>query len=111
MRSPTQETLLAAYIVASGKRSPFDAAHDAAEFCSLARSLHRLYEAACNSGLTERQEKRAQKLEQKVRSVVERAGLTLNHFNADPRGYPVYVNLPDGSYNTLGGREHGYGIG
>ena len=111
MRKPAQETILAAYIVASGKRCPLDAARDASELCSLARSLHRLNEAACNYDLTERQKKRMRSLEKSVRSVLERAGLTLNHFNGDPRGYAVYIDLPDGSYNTLGGRQHGYGIG
>ena len=52
-----------------------------------------------------------QSLGGKVRSVLGRAGLSLNHFNGDPRGYAVYVDLPDGSYNTFGGHEHGYGIG
>jgi hypothetical protein len=46
MREPTQESILAAYIAASGKRCPLDATRDASELCSLARSLHRLNEAA-----------------------------------------------------------------
>ena len=52
-----------------------------------------------------------QNLEDKVRSILARAGMALNHFNGDPRGYAVYIDLPDGSYNSFGGREHGYGIG
>jgi hypothetical protein len=52
-----------------------------------------------------------QNLEAKVRTVLGRAGLALNHFNGDPRGFALYVDLPDGSYNSFGGREHGYGIG
>ena len=43
--------------------------------------------------------------------MLERAGLILNHFENDPRGYAVYIDLPDGSYNSFGGRENGYGIG
>jgi hypothetical protein len=43
--------------------------------------------------------------------VLEGAGLVLNHFESDPRGYAVYLDLPDGSYNSFGGRECGYGIG
>ena len=111
MSKSTPETVLAAYIAAMGKRNPFEAVLDATQLSSFAHSLHRLNEAACNSELTQRQQKRVEKLEQSVREVLERAGLTLNHFNSDPRGYAVYVNLPDGSYNTLGGREHGWGIG
>ena len=40
-----------------------------------------------------------------------RTGDCDNHFNSDPRGYAVYLDLPDGSYNGFGGRECGYGIG
>jgi hypothetical protein len=29
----------------------------------------------------------------------------------DPRGYCLKLHLPDGSYNTWGGRESGFGIG
>ena len=29
----------------------------------------------------------------------------------DPRGYCLKLHLPDGSYNTMGGKENGYGIG
>jgi len=43
--------------------------------------------------------------------VLDRSGLILNHFENDPRGYAVYIDLPDGSYNSFGGRENGYGIG
>jgi len=52
-----------------------------------------------------------QSLEDQVRAVLGRAGLKLNHFNGDPRGYAVHIDLPDGSYNSFGGRENGYGIG
>jgi hypothetical protein len=102
-----QETIPSADIAASGKRCPLDAAQDATEFGSLARSLDRLNEAACNYGLTER----AQNQEKSTRGVLEKAGLKLNHFNGDPRGYAVYIDVPDGSYNTFAGQAHGYGIG
>ena len=111
MHEIKQQATPSADIAATGKRCPLEAAQDATELCGLARSLHRLNEAACNYGLTDRQGARALSLEKSIRSVLERAGLTLNHFNGDPRGYPAYIDLPDGSYNTLGGREHGYGIG
>src|SRR6266446_10593650 len=111
MREVAQQAVLSAYIASTGKRTPREAAHDGAELCSLARALHRLNEASCNYGLTPRQEKRMQILEDSVRTVLEREGLPLNHFNSDLRGYAVYVDLPDGSYNCFGGRDHGYGIG
>ncbi len=60
MREPKQEAILAAYIAASGKHYPLDAARDAAQLCGLARSLRRLYEAACNSAsISESSQRRA----------------------------------------------------
>ncbi len=111
MRTNTQEAVLSAYIASIGKRTPREAAQNAAELCRLANSLSHLNEIACNSGLTERQERRKQSLQTRIKTVLERAGLVLNHFNNDPRGYAVYLDLPDGSYNSFGGRECGYGIG
>jgi len=111
MRMNTQEAVLSAYIASIGKRMPRGAAQDAAELCRLANSLNRLNEIACNSGLTERQERRKQNLQTRIKAVLEQTGLVLNHFNNDPRGYAVYLDLPDGYYNSFGGRECGYGIG
>ena len=42
MRTNAQEAVLSAYIVSIGKRTPRDAAQDAAELCGLANSLNRL---------------------------------------------------------------------
>ncbi len=111
MRMNMQEAVLSAYIASIGTRMPRDAAHDARELCRLATSLNRLNEIACNSGLTERQQRRKQNLQTRIKSLLERTGLVLNHFESDPRGYAVYLDLPDGSYNSFGGRECGYGIG
>src|SRR5690349_20824466 len=109
MRTNAQEAVLSAYIASIGKRTPRDAAQDAAELCRLATSLNRLNEITCNSGLTERQERRKQNLQTRIKAVVEHAGLVLNHFNNDPRDYAVHLDLPDCSYSSFGGRECGYG--
>ena len=106
MRTNTQEVLVSAYIVSIGKRTPRDAAQDATELCRFASSLNRLNEIACNYGLSERQVRRKQNLRTRIKTVVELAGLVLNHFNNDPRGYAVYLDLPDGSYNSFGWRSH-----
>ena len=111
MRMNTQDAVLSAYIASIGKRTPTEGAQDAAELCRLANSLNRLNEIACNSGLTERQERRKENLQTRIKAVLESTGLVLNHFNSDPRGYTVYLDLPDGSYNSFGGRQCGYGIG
>jgi hypothetical protein len=57
MRTNTQGAVSSAYIASIRKRTPCDAAQDAAELCRLANSLNRLNEIACNSGLTERRER------------------------------------------------------
>ena len=44
MRMNTQEAVLSAYIASIGKRTPREAAQDAAELCRLANSLNRLNE-------------------------------------------------------------------
>lgn len=31
-------------------------------------------------------------------------------WSGDPRGFAVRLLFPDGSYNTWGGKEHGYGV-
>ena len=80
MRTTTQEAVLSAYIASIGKRTPREAAQDAAELCRLANSLNRLNEIACNSGLTERQERRKQNLQTRTKTALERTGLVLNHF-------------------------------
>ena len=84
MRTNAQEAGLSAYIASIRKRTPREAAQDAAELCRLATSLSRLNEIACNSGLTERQERRKQNLQNRIKAVLEGAGLVLNHFNSDP---------------------------
>ena len=43
--------------------------------------------------------------------MLERAGLAVNHFESDPRGFAEYLDLPDSFYNSFGGRQCGYGIG
>jgi hypothetical protein len=111
MRTQTQEAVLSAYIASIGKRTPREAAHDATELCKSANALNRLNEIACNCGLSGRQEQRKQKLQEGIKTVLDRTGLILNHFESDPRGYAVYIDLPDGSYNSFGGSENGYGIG
>ena len=87
MRMNTQEAVLSAYIASIGKRMPRGAAQDAAELCRLANSLNRLNEIACNFGLTERQERWKQNLQTRIKAVLERVGLVLNHFESDARGY------------------------
>lgn len=99
----------AKYSSAALSKSESESVHDAAKLCSMARALHRLDEAACNGDLTERQFKRRVNLGVAIRKIAESYGLRADH-NADPRGYSVYLHFPDGSYNSWGGKETGWGI-
>lgn len=67
MRMNTQEAVLSANIASIGKRTPRQAAQDAAELCRIATSLNRLNEVACNFGLTERLEREKQNLQTRMR--------------------------------------------
>ena len=83
---------------------------DGIELDKIARSLHHLAEVGCNYGLTKRQETREANLEKKALAIADKYGFEID-FNGDPRGFPIYIHLPDGSYNSWGGQETGYGIG
>ncbi len=81
----------------------------AQELMNLARALHRLDEAACHYGLTPRQEKRVERMEERLTEIGQQLGISIDH-HGDPRGYSVYLHLPSGTYNSFGGREVGYGV-
>ncbi len=48
---------------------------DAIELQAIARALHRLCECTCNYGLTDRQEKRQDKLEARAKEIASQHGL------------------------------------
>ena len=54
-------------------------------------------------------EKRQAQVERRMREVCAACGLSAN-FQGDPRGYTVKIAFPDGAYNTMGGREDGWGV-
>lgn len=52
------------------------------------------------------------KLRAELCRIADKFGITLRaDVTGDPRGYCLKLHLPDGSYNTWGGKESGYGIG
>jgi hypothetical protein len=73
--------------------SPFMAQAFAVELVRLAGAIHRLCEADCNCGLTERQESRLDKLKARFSDIATALG-----FNArtggDPRGACAYLEDP-----------------
>ena len=82
---------------------------DAAKLCSLARSIRRLDESDCNRELKPNERSRRLKLVTAASRAAGKYGLELTH-NSDLRGYAVYLHFPDGSHNSMGGAESGWGI-
>jgi erythromycin esterase-like protein len=81
----------------------------AAKLKSLARAISRLDEAFCNREVSNREQARNVRLNAEVTRILESYGL--KHMrNHDPRGYAVKIHFPDGSFNTRGGQEDGWGI-
>lgn len=77
----------------------------------LAKEYHKIQEHDCNGTKTERMNAREINIETEIRAMVAKYGLKV-HFDGDPRGYCVKLHAPQGNvWNTLGGRETGYGIG
>ena len=60
------------------------------ELRRISRSLHSLGEAACNYGLTPRQEKRQERLEKDAEALAWTLGLKAYH-QRDPRGCALYL--------------------
>lgn len=61
-------------------------------FC-ISRTLHRLDEAQCSYGLTNRQERRAEKLEAEAMRIADKAKALAYH-QGDPRGCSLYIIWP-----------------
>jgi len=57
----------------------------------ITKSLHRYYEARCNGDLTERQERRIEKLEKEAKDIAETWGLYID-ICTDPRGATICLH-------------------
>jgi hypothetical protein len=94
------------------EEAPHLPASEAAAFLdavlSLAKRLHRLYEAECNAPMSPAQRNALASYEAQLRAHFDGAKLGL-YLNGDPRGNPVGILTPkSGRYNTMGGREVGW---
>jgi hypothetical protein len=77
----------------------------------LARRHARLQEHSCNGTMTPRMETLERNTEARISMLAMTYGLRAE-FQGDPRGYTTKLHTPSGDvFNTLGGRESGYGIG
>lgn len=67
---------------------------NAMELQKIARQLHRLGEISCNYGLTERQNKREDRLVEKAQGIAAECGRKA-YYQSDPRGWPLYIYTDD----------------
>lgn len=91
------------------KNIPGDVHLAAQKLTALSSRYERLQELACNRSLTPKEIKEELTLEEKFRELAVKLKLPFK-FGGDPRGYTVKCFLADGSYNTWGGKEEGYGV-
>ena len=59
----------------------------------ISHRLHQLDEHACNWGLSERQEKRADRLGEQAQEIAKKYGFNAYH-QSDPRGWSLYLVSP-----------------
>ncbi len=85
-----------------------------------AKALHHIAERQCSEEMSDEEvtkvNKREANIEKQILEIVsirnQRQGDRVAvGFDGDPRGYVVKLHLPDGRYNTWGGKEVGWGIG
>lgn len=98
----------------NGVQHPTD---EALELARLARRHHRLAERHCNGDCRSCGEEAGWpdvcKADERLEARIEKRAAALGfkvQFGGDPRGYTVSLVLPDGSYNSWGGKESGYGV-
>lgn len=65
-----------------------------ARMLAIAKTANHLNEVACNTGLTDRQQTRADNLDNEMREICNAAGLTV-YCNGDPRGWPYRINADE----------------
>lgn len=74
-----------------------------------AATLKRIAVLELNEGASDYTDTATERAEKRVRELCASIGLPVK-FGEDPRGFAVRVFLPSGRYNSLGGREDGYGV-
>jgi hypothetical protein len=85
--------------------------HNAFEAVRLARRYNKIQEDRCNGEMSSMKEAEEENTETKILNIVQPHGVSAT-FGGDPRGYSVKLHAPTQDvYNTLGGKEEGYGIG
>lgn len=110
MRDPSNETqFVTALCGALPEERPHVVAVLADELMRLSRAHGRIQVNRCNRELTDREEKRDDRIEAKITELLTPYGIKPD-FGGDPRGYTVKLHLPTKRYNTWGGAESGWGV-
>lgn len=74
-----------------------------------AQVISRVAEDECNRKLGDWEVQKKKKAQELAESISNELGFTLLHMS-DARGYALKFVLPSGRYNSMGGREDGWGI-
>lgn len=83
--------------------------HQARGILKHAKTIDRAATSECNGTLTRRQKLAAARAECTIAEICEKQGFSV-HFGGDPRGYTTKIAFPDGSYNSWGGVDEGWGV-
>jgi hypothetical protein len=91
------------------RRSAHQISMDAESLIEKARKHHKRCEDMCNYDTGPRFEANTEKLENEIAALA--APYTRDvRFGGDPRGFTVKFFFPQGTYNSWGGPENGWGI-
>lgn len=104
-----REEFVAMIVGALRDVEPLEAAAAARALMKLGATCSRLAVDACNRELSEAEKAKDARNDALIKAWAQRYGLKV-HLNGDPRGYTVKVVLPSGRYNTMGGKEDGWGV-
>lgn len=78
-------------------------------FMKLGSTAGRYAELACDRELTDGEKRRDEANDARVHALATRYGLQAI-IGGDPRGFTVKILLPSARWNTMGGKESGWGV-
>lgn len=104
-----REEFVAMIVDALPSIEPLEAAAAARALMKLGATSSRLAVDACNRELTAAEKAKDERNDALIAAWGKRYGLKLVT-GGDPRGFTVKVILPSGRYNTMGGKEDGWGV-
>ena len=82
---------------------------DAALLKSMARGLNKLDCLGTGRTLTSKEQRRMERFETAIKTILRDYQLASVR-NDDGRGFSFYIQFPSQAYNSMGGREMGWGI-